>query len=167
MTVDRATGAILQAGVAFGPDGQPFHAYAGASAFPQRNFYLNLKDLPREISAGHAGCSAMARATWHEVGGWSPNLAMPMALYDLCLRAMAAGYDNLYLPLARFTTGRPLAVIPPVAGSEWAWREFQDPFWNANLSPGTPDGLPFRWTPAREPDMRPGGTGRWNLRGAG
>ncbi len=156
MTVHREKGEILQAGIAFTPEGQPFYAFMGASVFPQRNFYLNLKDLPREVSATSQGCSALRRSTWDVMGGWSCALPAGLALYDLCLRALAAGYTNIYTPSARFVTDRRLPAIPTVTDWPWPWINFSDPFWNPNLSPFNPDGLPFRCDGSREPRVRPG-----------
>ncbi len=156
MTVDHRTGTILQAGIAFGTNGQPFYAYAGSSPFPQRNFYLNLKDIPREVSAGHLGSSAMPRALWQALGGWSSQLPVQLAWYDLCLRVLEAGYDNVYAPAARFETARPLPPILTVTDHAWNWHTFGDPFWNPNLSPGSAEGLPFRCNGIRDSRIRAG-----------
>ncbi|HEX6509585.1 MAG TPA: hypothetical protein VF221_18305, partial [Chloroflexota bacterium] len=156
MTVRRGTGDVLQAGLAIGQDGQPFYMYDGLPPFPLRNFYLNLKDLPREVSVGHAGCSAMRRAVWDALGGWSRDLPLPLTWWDLCLRALEAGYENVYTPLAQFEARAPLPPIPSVAAHDWPWRHFRDPFWNPNLTPAGSFGLPFRCDGDRRARCRPG-----------
>ncbi|MBV9281573.1 MAG: glycosyltransferase [Chloroflexi bacterium] len=137
-------GTVLQAGIAIGDGGQPEYAYAGLPALPQPNFYLNLKDLPREVSAVSVACCAMRRETWERLGGWDPVLPPPLAMCDLCLRARQGRYSAIYMPPARFIRRRLLPPLPSVLEQRWAWRDFQDPFWNPNMNPGSPDGLPFR-----------------------
>ncbi len=140
-----AQGTVAQAGVVIGSGGQPRYAYAGIGTLPVRDFYLNLKDLAREVSAVALGACAMRRATWEELGGWSGDLPPTLALADLCLRASEeAGYATVFTPLARFTRRAPLPAFPDVADHDWPWRDFADPFWNPNLDPKRPDGLPFR-----------------------
>jgi glycosyltransferase involved in cell wall biosynthesis len=144
MTLQRGTGETLQAGIIFGNGGQPYYAYKGLPAFPQRNFYLNLKGLPREASAAYMGCCAMRREIWQALEGGCPSLPLPLAMCDLNLRALVAGYDNLFTPLARFDAREALDPFPSVVAQDWAWSSFDDPFWNPNLTPQNPDGLPFR-----------------------
>ncbi len=140
-----AAGAVAQAGVIIGAEGQPRYAYAGIATLPLRDFYLNLKDLAREVSAVALGVCAMRRATWDELGGWHGALPPPLALIDLCLRASEeAGYAVIFTPLARATRRQPLAALPSVAGHDWRWRDHDDPFWNPNFAPDAADGLPFR-----------------------
>jgi O-antigen biosynthesis protein len=153
-TTEARTGHLLQAGIVIGDQGQPRYAYAGLPPFPQRNFYLNLKDLPREVSAVHAGCCAVRREVWQDLGGLRPDLPLALGMHDLCLRAGAAGYDVFYTPLARFDSHGPLPIVPNVANYTWAWTDFNDPFWNPNLTPGTSDGLPFRHEGERKARVR-------------
>lgn len=140
-----AQGAVAQAGVIIGRAGQPRHAYAGVGTLPLRDFYLNLKDLAREVSAVALGACAMRRAVWAELGGWRDDLPPALALTDLCLRAAeGAGYAVIYTPLARFTRRQPLPPLPSVAGCDWHWQGYTEPFWNPNFGPDQADGLPFR-----------------------
>lgn len=138
-------GMVLHAGLTIGAGGQPRYAYADLPALPQRNFYLNLKDLARETSAVALGGGAMRRATWHEFGGWRTDLPPALALTDLCLRIQeVGGYTNITTPLAHFSRRDRLAPLPSVAHYAWPWGDYRDPFWNPNLDPGQADGLPFR-----------------------
>jgi GT2 family glycosyltransferase len=140
-----AVGSVAQAGVVIGSGGQPRHAYAGIATLPTRDFYLNLKDLAREVSATTLGASAIRRASWDELGGWRTDLPPDLAWVDLCLRlGEEAGYAVIFTPLARFDRRAALPALPCVAGVVWPWRDFADPFWNPNFDPDTADGLPYR-----------------------
>ena len=140
-----AAGAVAQAGIVIGAGGQPRHAYAGIATLPTRDFYLNLKDLAREVSATALGASAIRRATWAELGGWRDDLPPELAWVDLCLRASeGAGYAIIFTPLARFDRRALLPALPSVADVDWPWRDYDDPFWNPNFDPDTADGLPYR-----------------------
>lgn len=153
-TADARVGELLQAGIVIGDGGQPSYAYAGLAPFPQRNFYLNLKDLAREVSAVHAGCCAVRRDVWHRLGGLRADLPPSLGIHDLCLRAGRAGFDVVYAPLAGFESRGSLPTVPAVGGYDWAWTDFCDPFWNPNLTPGTPDGLPLRYDGNRKARVR-------------
>lgn len=157
-TSDARVGSILQAGIIIGDAGQPHYAYAGLSPFPQPNFYLNLKDLPREVSGVHSGCCAFRRDVWRHLGGIRADLPPSLAIHDLCLRAGKAGFDVVYTPLARFKSAVALPVLPDVYRYDWPWKNFIDPFWNPNLSPDSPYGLPFRHGGRREARVRSAGT---------
>ena len=140
-----AAGAVAQAGVIIGAGGQPRHAYAGIATLPTRDFYLNLKDLAREVSATTLGAAAIRRTTWAELGGWRVDLPPALAWVDLCLRASEkAGYAVIFTPLARFDRRAALPALPSVGGVDWPWRDFEDPFWNPNFDPDAADGLPYR-----------------------
>lgn len=140
-----AKGAVAQAGIVIGAGGQPRHAFAGIATLPTRDFYLNLKDLAREVSATALGASAIRRATWDELGGWRDDLPPELAWVDLCLRASEeAGYAVIFTPLARFDRRGALPALPSIADVDWPWRDFDDPFWNPNFDPDAADGLPYR-----------------------
>ena len=140
-----AAGAVAQAGIVIGSGGQPRHAFAGIATLPTRDFYLNLKDLAREVSATTLGASALRRATWDELGGWRDDLPHALAWVDLCLRASErASYAVIFTPLARFDRRAALPALPSVAALDWPWRDFDDPFWNPNFDPDAADGLPYR-----------------------
>ena len=143
-TTRSRNGTVLQAGMTIAGGGQPVYSYAGLSMLPQPNFYLNLKDLPREVSAVYVGCCAMRRDTWRRLGGWDSDLPPTLAMCDLCLRAARQDYSVIYTPLARFRRRRQLDPVPSVGGIPWDWRGYEDPFWNPNMNPAGLDGLPFR-----------------------
>lgn len=154
MTVRSRDDAVLQAGLIIGDGGQPEYAHAGLRPVPQPVFYLNLKDLPREVSAVHVGCCAVRPATWRDLAGWRSALPPSLAMTDLCLRALDRGQGVVYTPLARFRSERVLPVLPRVHQYDWTWQTFSDPFWNPNLTPTTNDGLPFRYTGDRPARIR-------------
>jgi len=153
-TVGR-DGTVLQAGIALATTGQPVYLLAGLPALPLRPFYLNLKDLSREVAAVSAGCCAIRRDTWRKLGGWSPLLAPGLAMTDLCLRALAVGRSSVYAPLARFERATPLPPLPAIPDRGWAWCAGDDPFWSPLLSPEHGDGLPFRCPDHRPARVRP------------
>ena len=135
---------IGQAGLVLGERGQPHYAFAGLRTLPYRSFYLNLKDLPREVSAVWVGCAAMRRDDFIRLGGWDPALPPLLAMADLCLRAWEAGESVVYTPLARFCRREPLPALPPVESHAWRWHVSADPLSNSNLTASSPDSLPFR-----------------------
>jgi glycosyltransferase involved in cell wall biosynthesis len=135
---------VLQAGVAVAPSGQPVYTAAGLPALPMQPFFLNLKDLAREIAAPAPGCAAIRRAVWHDLGGVNPALPVPLAVVDLCLRALATGRSTVSAPRARFARATALPPLPPIAGHNWPWTTFADPFISPILNPASGDGLPLR-----------------------
>ncbi len=157
-TVGR-DGTILQAGIALAAGGQPVYLLAGLPALPLRPFYLNFKDLSREVAAVSAGCCAIRRDTWRNLGGWSPNLAAGLAMTDLCLRAFATGRSCVYAPMARFERAAPLPPLPAIPDAGWPWRAEDDPFWSPMLSAEHGDGLPFRCLDGRAARVRPARAG--------
>lgn len=154
-TTRLSDGMVLQAGVTLGDGGQPLYSYAQLPMFPQLSFYLNLKDLPREVSAVSIACSAMRAETWKALSGWNTELPTSLAMCDLSLRALSRGYRNVYMPVATFQrTGR-LPALPAITPANWPWIDFQDPYSNPNLNPSRSDGLPFRRCGSRAPRVLP------------
>jgi O-antigen biosynthesis protein len=157
VTLDRRTAVVLQAGIVIGERGQPVYAYAGLPRAPQRAFYLNLKDLSHEVSAVYYGCCAMRRTIWEELE-WNAQLPPALAMCDLCLRTLEAGYTPIYAPLARFQRSTPLDPMPSIGDYDWPWRQVDDPFWNPHLGGSSPDGLPFRCSGEPAVRVRRGGS---------
>jgi hypothetical protein len=140
-TLDRTQRFVVQAGLSVRSNGQLFRLFSGLTEFPQRSFYLNLKDLSREVSAVWPGCCAFTRDLLMQLGP-AQLLAPDLALVDLCLRAAESGQPPLYVPAASFASeGEPPALSTVPEG--WKWPEYSDPYWNPNLS-ALSDGLPFR-----------------------
>jgi O-antigen biosynthesis protein len=157
VTFDRRTAVVLQAGIVIGEGGQPMYAFAGLPRAPQRAFYLNLKDLSHEVSAVYYGCCAMRRTIWAELK-WNAHLPPVLAMSDLCLRTIEAGYTPVYAPLARFQRSCLLDPMPSVEGYDWPWRQRDDPFWNPHLGATSSDGLPFRCNGEPAARIRRGGS---------
>lgn len=153
-TVSRA-GTVLQAGLTVAASGQPIHAFAGLPALPLHPFYLNFKDLAREVAAVSVTCAAMRRTAWDRLGGWGGDLPPQLAMTDLCLRGLDAGNPSIYAPRARFVRQRPLPAFPSVQALAWSWVGFADPFWHPALTPERGDGVPFRCPPDRAARVRP------------
>jgi len=152
-------GLILQAGVAIGLGGQPTYLFAGLPALPLRPFFLNFKDLMREVAAVAVGCCALRHDTWRALGGWRPDLPPPLAMTDLCLHALSKGQRNVYTPLAQFERSTSLPSFPPIPTATWRWRETDDLFWSPFLTAEASDGLPFRCPDDRQPQVRPARVG--------
>lgn len=146
-------GTVMQAGLTLGPSGQPHYAYHGISNLPQPNFYLNLKDLPHEVSAITPACAMVRREVWEALGGWREDLPPVLALCDLCLRASQQGFVSVYTPLARFDRVWPLPAIPSVGDHPWPWTDYADPYGNPNLNPADGAGIPFSFDPATAPRL--------------
>ncbi|HET8626078.1 MAG TPA: glycosyltransferase [Thermomicrobiales bacterium] len=153
VTHDRR-GRILQGGIVLGDGGQPAYAFAGLPTLPQHSFYLNLKDLAREVSAVHGGCAALRRETWRDLGGLAPDLPPSLAWIDLCLRAGQRGARIIFAPQAASVAGGALPLLPDVTAFAWPWHEYADPYWHPALDSRAVDGLPFRCMRDAAPRIR-------------
>jgi GT2 family glycosyltransferase len=144
MTVDARRGIVLQAGLTIDDGGEPRYTFAGLPLIPQRNFYLNLKDLPREVRAVWAGWCLVRRDVWSRLGGCTPALPFALAVVDFCLRAGDLGLRTVYVAPAQTAHEGDLPRMPPTTNYDWTWRDAVDPYWSPHLSPQTADGLPLR-----------------------
>src|SRR5581483_531877 len=125
------TGALLQAGMIVSGD-EIAPAFNRIPNFPQAAFYLNLKDLPREVSAVHPSVCAVRRDTYDELGDVRGDLPQAATIADLCIAAWEQDYRNVYAPAARVAVAAEELPATNPRGS-WQWQSFRDPYWNPNL----------------------------------
>jgi GT2 family glycosyltransferase len=107
-----------------------------------------LANLTREVAAVTGACMAIRRALFEKLGGFDEELAISFNDTDLCLRALAGGYRNIYVSAALFThfesktrgldnTPEKLATArreAEITRTRYA-RFFRcDPYYNPNLS---------------------------------
>ena len=93
------------------PDGRPQHEGITVDGGPGLGPF-NLKvprafldltvnmPVPREVSAVTAACMMVRASTWRKLGGFDERLAVSYNDVDFCLRALEAGYRNIYTPRA-------------------------------------------------------------------
>lgn len=143
-----ARGRIQQAGLNVLEGGQIRPAFAGLPALPQPNFYLNLKDLTREVSAVYWGCCAMRREAWQDAMAKVGNLPAPFQVVHYCLLSVSQNKRVLYVPEALFY-GR-VKWTPERGRADWPGWEIRDPYWNPNLNSGSAYGIPFLFQREKE-----------------
>lgn len=83
-------GRIQHAGVAFGPDGIPYHLYNG---FPGDHPATNRS---RRFQVVTAACMAVPRSVFDRLGGFDEGYVNSAEDVDLCLRAGELGYEVHY-----------------------------------------------------------------------
>jgi GT2 family glycosyltransferase len=85
-------GSIQHAGLAFGPDGLPWHVYRG---FPAEAPEVMRR---RSMNAVTGACMALRRDTWQKLGALDENFINCYEDVDLCLRLRQAGLEVVYRP---------------------------------------------------------------------
>ncbi len=90
---------IQHAGVIIGMGGIAGHAFANMSA--SRTGYLHRASTQMNVSAVTAACLMMRREVFEKIGGFEEKLTVAFNDVDLCLKAMDAGYINVYNPHVR------------------------------------------------------------------
>jgi len=92
-------GTIQHGGIVLGVGGLAGHAHRTALA--TTSGYLNRLQCVLNVSAVTAACLVVRRDTFDEIGGFDEiGLATAFNDVDLCLKARAAGYRNLWSPYA-------------------------------------------------------------------
>jgi GT2 family glycosyltransferase len=119
------------------------HAFKGLDAGKQ--YYFDLPDVIRNVSAVTGACLMTRSEVFWEVGGFdAEQFAVAFNDIDLCLKIAAKGYRVLYTPHAQLhhheafsKTSRDLVPHPEeVAAMRAKWEPVivQDPFYNPNLT---------------------------------
>jgi O-antigen biosynthesis protein len=90
-------GTIQHAGVVVGMNTFADHLYRGWSDGQAALFPFAAPTVDREVSAVTAACLAIERRKFADLGGMDEAFVVCGGDVDLCLRAKAAGYRNLYL----------------------------------------------------------------------
>ena len=62
-----------------------------------------LLQRPRQVAAVTAACMVFRRSLWDELAGFDEDLPVDFNDVDFCLRAQAAGFANLIVPVAQAT----------------------------------------------------------------
>jgi GT2 family glycosyltransferase len=91
-----ADGTIQHAGVVVGLGGVAGHGHKHAQA-EEPGYFFTLQ-ATNNVSAVTAACLMVRRDVFEQVGGFDEQLAIAFNDVDLCLRILAAGYRNIYLP---------------------------------------------------------------------
>jgi GT2 family glycosyltransferase len=149
-------GKIQHAGVILGMFGNCGHAFKGLDGTQQ--YYFNLPDVIRNVSAVTGACLMTRAETFWKVGGFDED-KLPVAFQDvdLCLKMSRAGYRVLYTPHAVLTHHESMSKTPDdlipnpreVAAMQSTWRDAiaSDPYYSPNLSL-TKEDYSFRKKPA-------------------
>lgn len=135
---------IQHAGIIMGIAGTCSHAFRHVSDFTHG--YLGQLDVIRNVSAVTGACLMMSREKFNKLKGFDPHFKIAYQDVDLCLRALQAGYLNLYTPFARLyhyegKTRDPNKPAPiPTSDTQLLlkkWGDFiqnGDPYYNPNLT---------------------------------
>ena len=134
-------GSIQHAGVFLvAHGGGAIHFFHGLD--PQKEIYLDLHRLSREVSANTGACLIVQRARFEEVGGFDEDLAVVGNDVDLCLRLAERGYRNIWTPHSRLlhheSVSRGHISIHHEEKKIWdRWENVLrngDPYYNPNLA---------------------------------
>ena len=87
---------VQHAGVIVGLGGVAGHSHKHFPA--QATGYFYTLESVNNFSAVTAACAMIRRDVFDEVGGFDESIAIAFNDVDLCLRILAAGYRNIYLP---------------------------------------------------------------------
>ena len=92
-----ASGRIQHAGVVVGADATTDHIYRGAWPESDRHVFVSPL-LPRNVAAVTGACMAFSRRALDAIGGFDENYRVAGNDVEICIRAMANGLVNVYLP---------------------------------------------------------------------
>ena len=135
-----ATGTIQHAGVVVGYGRCADHVYRQTHPDEQGHMFVSPL-LPRNVAAVTGACMAVSRGTIDAIGPFDEGYRVSGSDVEICVRAMNAGYLNVYLPAVRLlhdemqTRSRrdPPADVARLMAF-LAENCPQDPFYNRNLS---------------------------------
>lgn len=140
-------GRVQHAGVVMGMKGVAGHAHRFQKS--DAASYLHKLQWPHQVSAVTAACLAIRRDTYEQLGGLDDKeLTVAFNDVDFCLRAHAAGFDNLMLSDVTITHHESLsrgkddspdkaarfATECKVMHQRWKQYIHRDPYWNPMLS---------------------------------
>jgi len=131
---------IQHVGVALGVNGSSAHLYHGFPGdFVGYNGYTH---TVRNYTALTGACMATRKSVIQELGGFDERLAIDFNDIDFCLKAVEAGYRNVYTPFCEFyhfegkttqrTSQNPAEV--ELFKSRWARYMERDPSYNPNFA---------------------------------
>ena len=133
-------GRIQHAGVIVGMEGHASHIFWGVHERSGGPF--GSSEWYRDYMAVTGACMMMRRALFEEVGRFDEEYELAFSDIELCLRAIEAGYRNVYTPFAplRHHEGGSRGQYIPVDDLLRAYNHMHtlvargDPFFNQNLS---------------------------------
>lgn len=88
---------VQHAGVAMGMGGAAGHIFLGLSP---HGTYFNLARIARDVSIVTGACMMIKKDLFEDLGGFDENMAVAFNDVELCIRALKAGYRNIYTPHA-------------------------------------------------------------------
>lgn len=133
-------GHIQHAGVIIGMEGHASHVFWGVRE--QYNGVFGSTEWYRDYSAVTGACLMMRRTLFEEIGRFDENYELAFSDIEICLRAVEAGYRNVYTPFARLrhheggSRGQHIPVDDILRGYEHMHVKVEkgDPYFNLNLS---------------------------------
>jgi GT2 family glycosyltransferase len=136
-------GTIQHAGVVVGMGGWADHLFKGQAPVHHQHLFTS-PAMRRNVLAVTGACMAIEKRKFMELGGFDESFVVCGSDVELCLRAHAAGYLNVYIPEARLihheSKTRDPRAIPESdfvrsAQAYSPYRESGDPFYSPNLDP--------------------------------
>ena len=135
-----ATGTIQHAGVVVGYGRCADHVYRQTHPDEQDHMFVSPL-LPRNVAAVTGACMAVSRRTIDAIGPFDEGYRVSGSDVEICVRAMNAGYLNVYLPAVRLLHDemqtRSRRDPPEDVARLMAFLAEncpRDPFYNGNLS---------------------------------
>jgi len=133
-------GRIQHAGVIIGMEGHASHVFWGVQE--QYSGPFGSSDWYRDYMAITGACMMMRRTLFEEVGRFDEEYTLAFSDIELCLRAIKAGYRNVYTPFARLrhheggSRGHHIPVDDMLRAYDHIYTLVTqgDPFFNQNLS---------------------------------
>jgi GT2 family glycosyltransferase len=109
---------------------------------PGKGIYQQLDQCVREVSASTGACLMIRRDRFEQLGGFDENLSIVGNDIDLCLRALEAGYRNIWTPHSRLIHHESVSrQNKPIGQDEKSmWKRWEhrftagDPYYNPALS---------------------------------
>jgi GT2 family glycosyltransferase len=136
-------GTIQHAGVVVGMGGWADHVFKGQSPVHHQHLFTS-PAMRRNVLAVTGACMAIEASKFRKLGGFDESFVVCGSDVELCLRAHAAGYLNVYVAEARLihheSKSRDPRAIPEndfvrSAQAYGPYRDNGDPFYSPNLDP--------------------------------
>ena len=91
---------IQHAGVVIGIGGYADHIYKGMEPIHRGSPFISPM-VTRDVTAVTGACMAISKATIEAIGGFDENFIICGSDVELCIRAIARGYSNIYIPYVK------------------------------------------------------------------
>ena len=93
-------GQVQHAGMGF-LEGDLFPRHLHRFVSPSSHGYAGLMDVVTEVPVTTGACLMIRRTIYDAIGGFDESMQVLFSDVDLCLRAICAGYINIYTPYSR------------------------------------------------------------------